>query len=79
MKIFKAILKINPNAKIIQDPNRLRPEKSEVFRLWCDNSKISKLTDFKPQVSIRDGLKKTIDWITLPENLKNYKSEIYNV
>ena len=77
LNLIKEIMK--SEVEFIVDEQRIRPEKSEVFRLWCDNSKISKLTDFKPQVSIRDGLKKTIDWITLPENLKNYKSEIYNV
>lgn len=77
LNLIKEIMK--SEVEFIVDAQRIRPEKSEVFRLWCDNSKISKLTDFKPQVSIRDGLKKTIDWITLPENLKNYKSEIYNV
>ncbi|MDC0460788.1 NAD-dependent 4,6-dehydratase LegB [Candidatus Pelagibacter sp.] len=59
--------------------NRKRPNKSEVFRLYCDNKKIKKLTGFKSQINIRDGLKKTIDWITKPENLSFYKTEIYNV
>ena len=77
LNLIKEIMK--SEVEFIVDEQRIRPEKSEVFRLWCDNSKISKLTDFEPQVSIREGLKKTIDWIILPENLKNYKSEIYNV
>jgi len=70
---------MNSNVKFITDKQRIRPEKSEVFRLWCDNSKIEELTGFKPKIDIRQGLKKTIDWITQPEHLKNYKSEIYNV
>ena len=37
------------------------------------------LTGFESSIDIRQGLQKTIDWITQPENLKNYKSEIYNV
>ena len=61
------------------DEQRQRPEKSEVFRLWCDNTKAEKLTGFKPQVDIEQGLQKTINWITKPGNLKKYKSEIYNV
>jgi NAD dependent epimerase/dehydratase len=61
------------------DKQRNRPKNSEVFRLWCDNKKIKNLVGYKPQVSFRDGLKKTIEWITRPENLKMYKSEIYNV
>jgi len=67
------------NVKFILDKNRIRPPKSEVFRLWCDNSKIEKLTGFKPEVDIKEGLQRTIDWITQPKNLKAYKSEIYNV
>ena len=70
---------IDSDVKFITDKQRIRPEKSEVFRLWCDNSKIEKLTGFKPEVDIRQGLQKTIDWITQPDNLKKYKSEIYNV
>jgi NAD dependent epimerase/dehydratase len=67
------------DVKFIVDKNRIRPEKSEVLRLWCDNTKIEKLTGFKPQVDIREGLQRTISWITQPNNLKHYKSEIYNV
>jgi NAD dependent epimerase/dehydratase len=70
---------MNSDVDFITDEQRIRPEKSEVFRLWCDNTLIEKLTDFKPQVDIREGLKKTIDWITADENLKNYKANIYNV
>ena len=65
--------------KLIADSQRIRPKKSEVFRLWCDNSKIESLTGFVPQYDIKEGLLKTINWITQPENLNKYKSEIYNV
>jgi len=67
------------NIQFITDEERLRPSKSEVFRLWCDNAKIKKLTGFESKVDIRQGLQQTIDWITQPKNLKKYKSEIYNV
>ena len=67
------------DVSFIQDIQRIRPENSEVFRLWCDNSKIEKLTGYQPQVNLKIGLKKTIEWITQPNNLKNYKAEIYNV
>lgn len=60
------------------DPERLRPAKSEVRRLWGDNTKIKSLTDWEPQVSIREGLQRTIDWFTDTENLKKYKTDIYN-
>ncbi len=58
---------------------RIRPEKSEVFRLWCDNTKIEALTGFKPKHSIRQGLEKTIEWFKNPKNLKKYKAHLYNV
>lgn len=64
--------------KFVTDEKRMRPKKSEVFRLWCDNKKIKNLTGFKPDISLREGLQKTIDWITKPENLQTYKSNIYN-
>jgi len=77
LNIIKELM--NSEVKFIVDEQRIRPEKSEVFRLWCDNSKIEKLTGFTPKVSIHEGLQKTIDWIIHPDNLKRYKSEIYNV
>ena len=67
------------DAEIVADEKRMRPEKSEVFRLWCDNSKIEKLTGFKPQIDIREGMRRTIEWFAVKENLKKYKSSIYNV
>ncbi|MBT5405938.1 MAG: NAD-dependent epimerase/dehydratase family protein [Gammaproteobacteria bacterium] len=70
---------MSSDVTFLQDKQRYRPQKSEVFRLWCDNSKIEKLTGFKPQIKINVGLQKTIDWFTRDENLKKYKSDIYNV
>ncbi len=77
LNIIKELM--DSDVKFIVDSQRIRPEKSEVFRLWCDNSKIKKLTGFKSQVGIREGLQRTIDWIVQSDNLKKYKSEIYNV
>ena len=62
----------------VKDPERCRPSKSEVFRLHGCNKKISGLTDWRPQFSLREGLAETIQWFTNPENLKKYKSNIYN-
>ncbi|WP_346693320.1 NAD-dependent 4,6-dehydratase LegB [Coprobacter fastidiosus] len=70
---------MNANVKFIEDKERLRPKNSEVFRLWGDNSKIKQLTGFIPQYDIERGLKETIAWFTDVENLKKYKSDIYNV
>lgn len=62
----------------VTDPARLRPANSEVFRLCGDNTKITSLTDWRPEFSLKDGLTKTIEWFTKPENLSKYKSDIYN-
>ncbi|MBD5342140.1 MAG: NAD-dependent epimerase/dehydratase family protein [Bacteroides sp.] len=62
----------------VTDPARIRPEGSEVMRLCGDNRVITSLTPWRPQVSLRQGLEKTIDWFTNPENLSRYKPEIYN-
>lgn len=67
------------DVKFLTDEQRLRPEKSEVFRLWCDNTKIRELTGFTPSYDIRTGLQATIDWFTRPSNLAKYKADIYNV
>ena len=70
---------MNSDVEFVTDEQRLRPEKSEVFRLWCDNSKINEFTGFKPEYTIDDGLKETIDWFIKPVNLAKYKADIYNV
>lgn len=67
------------DVEFVLDAQRQRPDKSEVFRLWCDNTKIHGLTGFKPELTIRDGLQKTVDWFTQPANLAKYKPGIYNV
>lgn len=68
---------INPKAKIITEEERLRPEKSEVNRLFGDNKKLLTLTDFKQHYTLREGLKETIEW--LEKNLYHYKTDIYNL
>jgi NAD dependent epimerase/dehydratase len=70
---------INPNAKIITDSIRLRPEKSEVFRLFGSNEKLKSYTDWNQKYTLEEGLKETIDWFSKKENLQQYKSDIYNV
>ena len=77
LDLIKELMK--SDIRLVTDKERLRPEKSEVFRLCCDNTKIERLTGFKPQVDIKEGLQRTIDWFTKPNHLKHYKSEIYNV
>jgi len=70
---------MDSDVEYIIDKDRLRPKQSEVNRLWCDNSKIESLTGFKPKIEMREGLKRTIDWLLKPSNLKTYKSDLYNV
>lgn len=70
---------MDSQVEFVFDQQRMRPEKSEVSRLWCDNTKIKTLTGFEPEFSIRQGLEKTIAWFTQAENLSKYKASIYNV
>ena len=71
------IRQINPEAKIICDEQRLRPEKSEVNRLLGSNEKIRKLTEWKQQYSFENGLAETIAF--LRENMDLYRTDIYNI
>lgn len=69
--------------EIITDNARLRPENSEVERLWADNTKANKLLNWKPEYGglegFRRGLAETVNWFSKPENLKSYKANIYNI
>ena len=67
---------INKKIIIKTDENRVRPEKSEVNRLVCDNSKIKKFTKWQPKYNLDQGLKETIEW--LEHNKKLFKFDIYN-
>ncbi len=70
---------INPKAKIVSDDIRLRPEKSEVERLFGSNEKILQHTNWRQKYSLEDGLKETIEWFRDSKNLRLYKADIYNV
>ena len=71
------IRQINPNAKIVCEEQRTRPEKSEVNRLLGSNEKIKRLTDWKPAYTFEEGLAETVAWIR--DNMNAYKTDIYNV
>lgn len=71
------IRQINPNAKIVTDKQRLRPEKSEVNRLLGSNEKIKKLTNWEPKYTLETGLAETIEWFK--KNMDKYKAGIYNI
>ena len=71
------INQINPDARIVCDDQRIRPEKSEVNRLFGCNEKIQRLTGWKPQYTLAEGLAETIEW--MKKNLNSYKADIYNL
>jgi NAD dependent epimerase/dehydratase len=71
------IQKINPKATTVCDAIRLRPGKSEVERLVCNNNLIKKITKWEPEISLEAGLERTIQWFK--ENKTSYKAQIYNV
>ena len=71
------IAPINPQAAIVCDEQRLRPEKSEVNRLLGSNAKIRELTDWEPRYSFAQGIAETIRWIR--GHMGAYKADIYNI
>ena len=78
--VFQMIKRLMGSDTVLTvDDQRLRPESSEVQRLWCDNTKIKSLTGFQPDYALEEGLQLTIDWFMKPEHLRKYKTEIYNV
>jgi NAD dependent epimerase/dehydratase len=70
---------INPEAKLIVKEDRLRPEKSEVFRLIGDATKITSLTPWRTTFDLHAGLKETVSWFRKPANLERYKAWLYNL
>lgn len=76
---IEIINQINPNARIISDEERIRPENSEVFRLFGSNDKIKKHTSWTPKYNLKSGLSETIEWFKDSNNLNKYKADIYNI
>jgi dTDP-glucose 4,6-dehydratase len=74
---------MNKQVEIETDQDRLRPDNSEVERLWADNSKAKDMLDWTPAYAGREGFKRgltaTIEWFLHKENLQAYKANIYNV
>lgn len=77
LNTIKKIMK--SDVLFITDEQRIRPDSSEVFRLWGDNTLINSLTGFRPEYDIEKGLEETINWFLDSKNLSKYKSGIYNV
>ncbi|GIO12289.1 NAD-dependent dehydratase [Cohnella xylanilytica] len=69
--------------EIVEDQQRLRPDKSEVERLWADNAKARELLGWIPRYAglegLENGLRKTIDWFVQPANRAQYKADLYNL
>ena len=74
---------MNSKVPIKTSFERVRPEKSEVSRLFACNKKAKLLMDWQPHYSGKEGFKKgllkTIEWFTKPENITMIKSNIYNI
>jgi NAD dependent epimerase/dehydratase len=77
--VQRLISLLNPDAQIVVDEERVRPEASEVFRLIGDNTRIKSLTAWAPQYDLSSGLRETIDWFKQADNLARYKAWLYNV
>ena len=82
-RLIAEIMGVELDLEAETDQARLRPEKSEVERLWADNAKAKQLLGWEPlfggKDGLRRGLEKTVQWFTEPENLKLYKAGIYNI
>ena len=73
----RIIQKVGTHVKVELEANRLRPQKSEVKRLLSDNTLARERLNWKPIVSLDDGLDKTISWVR--ENLKHYRIGVYEL
>lgn len=82
VSMFDLVMKIRAlmgsDIEVRTDPERLRPKGSEVCRLWCDNTKMRRLTGFTAHYSLDYGLKKTISWFMGNGVMEKYKASIYN-
>lgn len=76
---FRLIARLmDADVEFVVDPLRLRPANSEVFRLCGDNTKITEATEWRPHITVEEGIRRTIEWFTDPVNLARYKTDIYN-
>lgn len=75
--IEKLKLMIKSDAEIVTESQRVRPEKSEVERLRASNDKLFGLTGWRPQITLDDGLMRSIEW--MKSNIKRYKPDMYNI
>jgi NAD dependent epimerase/dehydratase len=71
------IRQVNPKARIVTEKKRVRPDKSEVMKLVCDNRLAGNLAGWEPKVSLEEGIAMTVDW--MKENTGSYKTGMYTV
>ena len=71
------IRQVNPDATIICEKERVRPDKSEVMQLICDNRCAKDLAGWKPHYSLEEGLSLTIEWMKV--HISSYKAGLYTV
>ena len=76
-ELIASIMNVELSIKSIDE--RIRPESSEVERLFCDNTKLLKHTSWEPRYTLQKGIGEVIEWMKKPENLKHFKFHEYNV
>jgi len=76
-QLIAKLMKVELTIKSSEE--RIRPENSEVERLFCDNTKLLKHTSWKPNYTFKQGIGEVIEWMKKPENLNYFKSDKYNV
>ncbi|MDE5628298.1 MAG: NAD-dependent 4,6-dehydratase LegB [Muribaculaceae bacterium] len=78
-ELFNTIARVmDADVTCVCDEQRIRPARSEVNRLCGDNSLICSLTDWRPAHNLEQGLRETVEWFTVPQNLAKFKPDIYN-
>ncbi len=76
--VGRAIIELCGNgARLVRDERRVRPDASEVTRLVCDSTKLQARTGWRPRVTLREGLERTIEFVS--QHLGEYKADLYNV
>ncbi len=76
-EVVNTILRLlgRENVRILRDPARVRPDKSEVMRLVSDNRKAREFSGWQPRYSLEQGLGETIEWVR--KNIARYRPDVY--
>jgi nucleoside-diphosphate-sugar epimerase len=70
---------MDADIEVMEEPERLRPEASEVMRLICDSRRLTEATGWRASCTLEDGLASTIAWFGDPDNLARYKVGMFNL